>query len=281
MPPLGVIVARELAFTTVAATAAATLIGPLDVEALGAASLEAGAPLALARESALERSPPTRPSTPPGEPPDEPEAVAAACGVVVDGPVAVNVTGPVIAVKKRAVVASAVWFAKVRATEAPTAAVPPVLALPAVVFAVAVVPAAKVIAPVVRVPGPRKACALDATFEIATATAGASAKPPAAPVRASVVMVFAPVALRVRSLTPPSDAPRPSSARVRSSTMFRATEAPMPEPVVPARAFASDVDGDVAIPVTARPPASAAPLIVAALASFAMVSANEPAKLTP
>ena len=133
-----------VAFEIVSATAAATLIGPLLVEALGVlAPPVPSPPFAAAVLSAWPRSPATWPSTPPAGAPPEPSLGAPAADAVaedeaVERSIAVKVTAPP-AVMFRSVVAVAVWFANVSAIAAPTAADPPVVSPDAVVFAVAVV----------------------------------------------------------------------------------------------------------------------------------------------
>src|SRR5688572_5209002 len=118
-PPLVIVTpagtaARELAFASVTATAAATLIGPVEVEAAGVApvALELSPVAAVEAPSACARSLLTCPVTPPdGAPvspsPGAPAAEAVADEEVVDGPRASNVTAP-SALMSRAVVASAV-----------------------------------------------------------------------------------------------------------------------------------------------------------------------------
>ena len=103
------IVALAVAFATVTATAAATLIGPPLVEALGVfVPPEPVPPAAAAAVSAWLRSPATWPSTSPDGAEDEvPFADAVAPDDVVDGPIAVKVTAPP-AVMSPKVVASAV-----------------------------------------------------------------------------------------------------------------------------------------------------------------------------
>jgi len=65
-----------------------------------------------------------------------------------------------------------------------------------------------------------------------------------------------------------------------SVTRFSATEAPTPEPVVPAVALALDVVADVALIVASAAGTLNAPDRVAVVERFAIVSANEPATLT-
>jgi hypothetical protein len=101
------------AFEMTSAMAAATLIGPALVDALGVlVEPEPAPPAAAAVEFAWLRSPATWPSTPPdGEPgaplPGAPAADAVADAEVVDGPVALNVTAPPAEMSLK-VVASAV-----------------------------------------------------------------------------------------------------------------------------------------------------------------------------
>src|SRR5688500_4127995 len=108
--PAGMI-ARALAFAIVSATAAATLIGPVEVDALGVAvSPESSAPAPAALASAAARSLPTWLSTleEPGAPsPGAPAALAVAEDDDVDGPIAVTLTAPT-AVIARSIEAKAV-----------------------------------------------------------------------------------------------------------------------------------------------------------------------------
>src|SRR5688500_15394688 len=219
------IVARELAFASVTATAAATLIGPVEVDAAGVAplALELSPVAAADAPSACARSLLTCPVTPPaGAPvwpsPGAPAADAVADEEVVDGPRAANVTAPP-AVMLRAVVARAVCSAKVSAIAAPTAALPLLVVLAdAAVLAVAVGAALTATAPPALSVGPVPADASLRTFEIATATAAATATPPLAPVRASVVAVCVALAVKVAFPAETSDAPFSARARVSCVT---------------------------------------------------------------
>src|SRR5258706_7307272 len=164
------IVARALAFATVTAIAAATLIGPPEVEALGVpVGPEVSPPFAPAVKFANPRWLPTWLSTlPPPLLSGAPAALPVAVDDEVDGPNAVNMTAPA-AVRARSVVASAVWFEDVSAIAAPIAAEPlDVLSPEAVVFAVAVVDALKVAAPDRASGAPVLARALPLTLLIAT-----------------------------------------------------------------------------------------------------------------
>src|SRR5688500_3646534 len=98
----------------------------------------------------------------------------------------------------------------------------------AVVFAVAPVVADAVSEPsAVGTPAP--SVAELRTLEIASATAGTTDVPgPVAPARAAVVVVLVLAALSVIAPAPISDAPAPMAARVSTSTMLSATEAPIP-----------------------------------------------------
>src|SRR4030088_2703778 len=95
---------------------------------------------------------------------------------------------------KRDVAAVAVWFAKVSAIATPTAADAPAVSPEALVVAVAVVVAANVTAPAASCVGPGFACPDVVTLLTVSAIAGASATEPAAPVFASVVVVFVAIA---------------------------------------------------------------------------------------
>ena len=140
--------ARAVAKARVRATAPATETGPLDVEADGVAVVPefAGAPVAplrLAVALAFVRSAPTCWSTPlAGVAPvpvffsGPPVLLASAPEDEVEAPVALNVTAPP-ACRSRAVVASTVSVAMVRASAMPTAALSPCESPAAVVVAVA------------------------------------------------------------------------------------------------------------------------------------------------
>src|SRR5688572_22593303 len=295
IPPLVIVTpagtaARELAFASVTATAAATLIGPVEVDAAGVAplALEPSPVAAVEAPSACARSLLTCPVTPPdGAPvwpsPGAPAAEAVADEEVVDGPRASNVTAPP-AVMLRAVVASAVWSANVSATAAPIAALPLLVVLPdAVVLAVAVVVALKATVPPAVSVGPVPADASLRTFEIATATAAATATPPLAPVRASVVAVCVPLAVSVASPAVASVAPFSTRARVSCVTRFRATEAPRPNdvpPVVPGSARAVEVPAEVAVSAAFPLLVVALPPTVALVTILPATSASEPATPT-
>src|SRR5689334_1384260 len=162
------IVAREEEVTKDSATAAATLMPPLEVEADGVLSLPVSLPpFALAVLFAWLRSPATWPSTPPdGASPlpfaGAPAALAVALLSTAVGPVAAKVTAPP-ARMLRCVVASAVCVAKVSASAAPIAALPPCVSPDAVVVALAFVMALNVTAPLGVWIGPGDTCALLAT----------------------------------------------------------------------------------------------------------------------
>src|SRR5688572_2174805 len=117
-PPLrtdapGAIAAVLRAVANVSATAAATLIGPAEVDADGAAvPPEPVPPFAAAVVSAFERSAAIWPSTSLGAEDDVPEADAVALDDVVEGPLAVKVSVPPALIGPSAS-AFAVWFAKV------------------------------------------------------------------------------------------------------------------------------------------------------------------------
>src|SRR5688500_7898725 len=192
------------------------------------------------------------------------------------------------AVIARSTEAKAVWFANVSATATPTAAEPLDVVSPlAVVFAVAVVVALSATSPKSVWAGPGCAHALDVTLSMETATAGAIATPPDAPVRASVVDVFVALAVSVRSVPPVTAAPRPIAALVVTFTMLSATDAPRPKleppaPAVPGSAFESELELDVALRVALPAPivtAAAGPMS-ALVEILPITRANEPASPT-
>ena len=118
------------------------------------------------------------------------------------------------------------------------------------------------------------------TVESETATDGAIATPPpAAPPVDVVVIVSVPVACSVR-LCPLKTEPSPSAACVASVTRLSATEAPTPEPVVPAVAFAEETVVEVALKVASADGALTEPVSSAVVFTFAIVSASEPATPT-
>ena len=113
------------------------------------------------------------------------------------------------------------------ATDAPIAAVLPVVSPVAVVFVVAVVAELKVIAPSADCAGPALFEARVATLSIAMATAGAMLTPPPdAPVFADVVVAFVAAASSVKSFARAVARPVANSAAVVMLTMSRATDAP-------------------------------------------------------
>src|SRR5688572_29113345 len=120
-----------------------------------------------------------------------------------------------------------------------------------------------------------------------TATAGAIAAPPDAPVRASVVDVFLARAVSVRSVPPLITEPMPTAAVVVTLTMLSATDAPRPKleppaPALPGSALESDVESDVALSVAAPDPivTTAAGPMSAFVEIFPITRANEPARPT-
>ncbi len=150
----GPIVASEMVFTRLIATAAATLTPPADVFVLGVCSASPSPvpPLSVDMPFANERSPPTCCETPsPALPPPLGSAGAAAldasCGApaaeafavadVSEVPCAASVTAPP-AFRFRQSVASVRWFAIVSARDTPIAAVLAFASPSAVVFADAV-----------------------------------------------------------------------------------------------------------------------------------------------
>src|SRR5438067_181781 len=279
-------VARADALTTDTATAAAMLTPPCDVEACGVAgvSLEPVVPLADAALSACERSPATWPSMPPAGAELVPPALAVAVDETVDGAFAVSVIAPP-ACSDAWLDAKAVWFAKVSATDAPIAAVPPVVSPVAVVLVVAFVAEVKVMAPRADCTAPALFAARVATLSIATATAGATlTPPPKAPVFADVVVVFVADASSVKSFAREVAKPVANSATVVMFTMSSATDAPTPTdpaPVVAASAFAPTVELECAASVRSPSPTFAPPVTVAFVLIEPITRANEPARPTP
>jgi hypothetical protein len=281
--------ARLETFASVTATAAATLTGPPDVVALGVAAVPEPVPsFAPAAVSAKPRWSPTWPVTSLEPPEGEPAADAVAVDDVFDGPVALSVVAAP-ALIERLSVAREVWSANVSANEAPTAAVPACVSPAAVVVAVASVLDVKEAAPATSWIGPGFTSTDVATLLIAIATAGAiAALGDDAPVFALVVIVLLPLAARVRALTfvkdaGVRDAGVPICARVVSSRLFSATDAPMPTdvPVIsPGCALAFSVAIDAAVSVRLPPPALAEPLSAAVVSIFPKTSASDPATLT-
>src|SRR6185503_8934921 len=261
--PAGMI-ARALAVEIVSEIAAATVIGPPDVEADGvAASPESPAPFAAATPSAELRSAPTWLSTLPllfvsGAP----AALAVAAEDAVEPVDAVSVNVPP-ALTFVAVLANAVCVANVSAIAAPMAAEPLEVVSPeAVVVADAFVAALPFQSPAATKPGPKPKSAVDETLSIAIATAGAiETPPPLAPVSAFTVVALVELAFADTSSAPLSAMPGSVSARVVMLTMESATAAPMPTleppppPLVPGSAFAVCVEFDVAASVRLPPPA--------------------------
>src|SRR5438270_1291944 len=200
--------AVAVAFSIVIATAAATETEPADVFAAGVDVVPLSAPpFALAVVSALPRAPATWPSTPLAGAPDAaspgaPPAEAFAADVAAPEPLAVSAIAP--ALSSRATVAATAWFAIVRASETPKAAVDAVEAsLPAVVDSDAVCVAVALSAPVRTVAAPGPTFASVTTLESETATAAATeTPPPEAPVLASEFIVSEVVALRLSALAP-------------------------------------------------------------------------------
>ena len=189
-------------------------------------------------------------------------------------PVALNDAAPVT-FSGRLLVAATSWVASDTATDAPTAAVEADAEPEAEVVTDAVCVAATASVPPSVVGEPVPTVARVVTVEIETATAGATATPPpAAPPTAVVVIVSVLVALSVRSFAL-SDEPSARSASVVSITRFSATEAPTPAPA-PAVAFAVEVVAEVAFSVT-LPGVLTPPVSIASVATFAIVSANDPA----
>jgi hypothetical protein len=129
----------------------------------------------------------------------EPFALASAVVAVVDQPVAMSSTVPVV-VNELAVVAETEWFAKPRARDAPTAASVP-FASPVALVVTGELPSVAcalkfpLIVSVARLPTP----AVVEKFETVRLTTGVTAVPPAAPPVAVVVSVFALVDVSVRS----------------------------------------------------------------------------------
>ena len=222
----------------------------------------------------MARSPVTWPSTPPlGAELDVPVDDAFAEPLVELVPVAVNVAAPVTA-SERFVVAVTLCVASVTAIETPTAAPEPEVDPSAVVVTVAVCAAETSSAPltIAAAPGPNDASVV--TVDSVTATEGAIATLPAAPVTELVVSVGVLVACSVTScaLSVPVTA-----AWVASVTRFSATAAPTPEPVEPAVAFAEEAVADVALTIAFAAGAFTAPERSARVCTFAIVSPSDPA----
>ena len=278
LPP-SVAFAEALAIVT--ATAAATDTGPPDVDADGVAvELEPDPPLAADWLPAFERSPATWPSTPPdGAELEVPFADAVADPFVVEEPVALIVAAPPT-VSERLVVADTASVASVTATAAPTAAVEADAEPDAVVVADAVCVAVTVRFPATDVAAPVPIDAVVVTVESDTAIDGATATLPlAAPPVAVVVIVSVPVACTVR-LCPEKTEPSASAARVVSVIRSSATAAPMPEPVVPAVAFADETVVEVDFSVASADGELNEPVSSAEVDTFAIVRPSEPATPT-
>ena len=147
----------------------------------------------------------------------------------------------------------------------------------AVVVTDAICVAATVSVPPMLVAAPVPSDASVVTVESETATDGAIATPPpAAPPVAVVVIESFAIACSVR-LCPLKTEPSASAAWVVSVTRSMATEAPTPEPVAPAVAFADEIVVEVALKVASEAGALTVPVSSAEVFTFATVSPSEPA----
>jgi hypothetical protein len=278
------ICATARAWLMLTAIAAATLTPPDDVLALGVLGApEVPPPFADCVVDAKLRSPESWLFTSLGPLSGAPFAPATASDDVEDVVFAVKETAP-SATRSRVVNARVRWSANVRASAAPME-VDPAAAPFAVVFAIALTDADALSEPSV-VEEPDKTAASLQTDEIANAIAGVIDNPgPDAPACAVVVISFVEVAVRESAPVEASAEPAPTVAKVRTSTRFSATDAPMPRddpPVVPALAVAAEVLAAVAPSETAPPPAVApAPVrSEAVVVMFAIVRASDPATPT-
>jgi hypothetical protein len=265
----------------VTATAAATEIGPPEVDAEGVpVPPEPEPPAAMDCAPAFERSPATWPSTPPdGAELDVPFADAVAVLLVVEEPAAVTLAAPVT-MSVPLVVAETECVASVTATAAPTAALLADAEPDAFVVVAAVWFAETTSAPPTVAVLPEPIDAVVVTVESETATDGTiETPPPAAPDCDVVVIEFVLVACTVR-LWPENPELFASDALVVSVTRFSATDAPTPEPVVPAVAVADDTVVEVALTVASAAGAVNVPMRVAVVVTFAIVSPSEPATET-
>ncbi len=150
-----------------------------------------------------------------------------------DEPLALNVALPKGAVTSQKLLARTSWSATVRETAAPTAVSVPLACPLDLVVTLSVCCAVTARSPVLnvrdpRMPLPSPSSAIVVAFEMLIATTAAIEVPPVLAPLAVVVSVSPPVALRVRLLAPVSDEPSWSPTTFVLSTMFKATEAPMP-----------------------------------------------------
>ena len=275
-PPGSVAIAESVAIVT--ATAAATEIGPPEVDAAGVeAELEPAPPAAEECVPAFVRSPFTWPVTSPpgGGLLDVPPVDAFAEPFDVAVPVAEKDAAPPT-VSERFVVAVTAFVASMTETDAPTAA-PEAAADPvADVVADAVCVAETTSAPPTVVAEPMPIDASVVIVERITATDGTIATlPPAAPVTDVAVAVSASVACSMR-LWPLKTEPSPSAACVVSVTIVSETDAPIPVPA-PAVAFDEDVVPAVALNVASPDAFASVPVSVAFVETVAIVSPSEPA----
>ena len=209
-----------------------------------------------------------------------PLALAVASLVAADAPSTVKLIAPP-ALSERCVLASTECSASVKPSEKPIALSGAVEAPVAFDETDADCVALTEIAPVV-VSVPRACVPMVAfveTIEMATATTGVTASPPAAvafaPLVASTTELCPPVALSVRVRAPLTMASSPIVAAVVSSTTETAIERPRPNAVPlasPARAFVVEAESGSAVSVTSD--VAPASVTIAALPTDAVLEAS-------